>query len=75
MKAFLRNLVAQSGFTTRWELAFAAGIPESNINEWLSNKGSLPSAANLLRLLQATDAIDERFLTEPPIPTRRPRLR
>jgi hypothetical protein len=69
VKTFLRNLYEQSRFTSRWELATAAGLSEMGINEWLSPKGSLPNALNLLRLLQATDALDESFRTA--IPTRR----
>jgi transcriptional regulator with XRE-family HTH domain len=68
VKTFLNNLVAQSGFASRRDLAFAAGLSELGINEWLSPKGSLPSALNLLRLLQATDALNEPFRTF--IPTR-----
>jgi hypothetical protein len=71
VKEFLQNLYEQSGFTSRWELAGAAGLSEMGINEWLSPKGSLPNALNLLRLLQAADALDERFQT--PIPSRRRR--
>jgi hypothetical protein len=68
VKAFLRNLVEQAGFP-RWELAFTAGLSEMSLHEWLSPKGSLPNALNLLRLLQATDALREPFQT--PIPMRR----
>lgn len=71
VKAFLRRLLAESHFNTRWELAWATGVSDSSINEWLSPKGSLPSALHLLQLLQATDALEERFRT--PVPTRRPR--
>lgn len=71
MKAFLTNLVDQSSFASRRDLAFAAGLSELGINEWLSPKGSLPNALNLLRLLQATEALDVRFRTA--IPTRHQR--
>lgn len=67
VKAFLRHLYAESGFTTRWRLARAAEVSEVNLNEWLSDKGSLPSALNLLRLLQATEALEERFRTSIPV--------
>lgn len=69
VKAFLHNLYERSAFTSRWELAGAAGISELSLNEWLSPRGSLPNALNLLRLLQATEALERRFCT--PIPQRR----
>jgi hypothetical protein len=69
VKTFLQNLYNQSGFASRWEFAAAAGISEVALNEWLSPKGSLPNSLNLLRLLQATEALDDRFRTA--IPTRR----
>jgi hypothetical protein len=69
VKIFLENLLRESGLETRWELARAAGVSELSLNEWLSSRGSLPSALNLLRLLQAVGALEEPFRT--PIPTRR----
>ena len=71
VKVFLQQLYEQSAFAARWELAFAAGVSEANLNEWLSPKGSLPSALNLLRLLQAADALKPSFRAE--IPPRRRR--
>ena len=71
MKAFRTNLVERSDFSSRRDLAFAAGLSELSINEWLSPKGSLPNALNLLRLLQATGALHDRFHTD--MPTRHQR--
>src|SRR5262245_62194816 len=61
VKAFLQHLYEESPFMSRWDLAYAAGLSEVSVNEWLSPKGSLPNALNLLRLLQATDALEKRF--------------
>jgi hypothetical protein len=69
VKSFLWNLVEQSRFDSRWHLAYEAGLSEVSLNEWLSPKGSLPNSLNLLRLLQATEALEERYRR--PIPTRR----
>lgn len=69
VKAFLVNLLAKSSYTTRWQLAHDAGVSETSLNEWMSAKGSLPSALNLLRLEQACGAIVPVFRTK--IPTRR----
>ena len=71
VKTFLQNLYSRSGFASRWEFAVAAGISEAALGEWLSPKGSLPNSLNLLRLLQATDALEKRFSV--PIPQRRRR--
>jgi len=69
VKAFLAGLLANSSYTSRWQLAQEAGVNETSLNEWMSAKGSLPSAINLLRLEQACGAIVSRFRTE--IPMRR----
>jgi hypothetical protein len=73
VKAFLHHLYEESQFTSRWDLAYAAGLSEVSLNEWLSPRGSLPNSLNLLRLLQATGALEKRFRTH--IPTRRERDR
>jgi DNA-binding phage protein len=72
VKAFLHNLFEESRFGARWELAAAAGVSEASLNEWLSPKGNLPGALNLLRLLQATEALEPSFRSD--VPTRRRRL-
>lgn len=66
VKSFLCNLIKQSEIESRWQLAREAGVSELSLNEWMSEKGSLPSALNLLRLLQATGALEPSFRTEIP---------
>jgi hypothetical protein len=63
VKGFLLNLYEHSRFDSRWQLARAAGVSEVGVNEWLSPKGSLPNALNLLRLLSACEALADPFRT------------
>jgi hypothetical protein len=69
VKSFLRSLLAESPFRSRWELARAAEVSEVSLNGWLAPRGGLPDALNLLRLMQAAGAVEERYCT--PIPGRR----
>lgn len=58
VQEFVRWLYARSRERSWAAFARRAGVSELSLSEWRSGRGT-PSAMNLLRLLKATDALNE----------------